>query len=268
MTKSVGTPGGIRLRTLRENASRTQLEIEFEASLGTGYLQRVESGKVGQPERETLERILTALGARYTERRDVLELFGYIVNTPLPTDADIQWAIESCQAELHAAVFPCYLLDCSHRLLAWNHFFPKLFIRDNAKYLSTLVMLFNPAYGVTPRIVNQAEFFPAQIRAMRHQMQLIRGEQWSDDLVNDLLRTCPLFATYWATVQGAPHYLLPARPLVALELTVPEAGLLRFRLTSESFAQDRRFRVIYYLPADPQTMQQCVWWLGASTSAT
>jgi hypothetical protein len=33
---------------------------------------------------------------------------------------------------------------------------------------------------------------------------------------------------------------------------------MHFRLTSEPFAQDRRFRVIYYLPADPATMQQMI----------
>ena len=70
-----------------------------------GYLQRVESGKVQHPEKETLERILAALGARYSERRDILELFGYVVDAPLPNDEEIRWAIESCQQELDNAVF-------------------------------------------------------------------------------------------------------------------------------------------------------------------
>ncbi|MBX3085628.1 MAG: helix-turn-helix domain-containing protein [Anaerolineae bacterium] len=265
--KAVGTPGGNRLRTLRENADKTQLEVELEASLGIGYLQRVESGKVGQPEHETLDRILAALGARYTERRDVLELFGYVVDTPLPTDADIQWAVDACQAELHDAVFPAYVLDCAHRLLAWNHFFPKLFMRDDARFVSMLNLIFDPTYGVTPRIGNPDEFFPSQIRALRHQMQVIRGERWSEALINDLLLGCPTFATYWRAVAADQKYALPARPLVALELSVPPLDLLRFRLTSEAFAQDRRFRVIYYLPADPHTMQQCAIWVASRTNS-
>ena len=264
--KPVGTPGGNRLRTLRENAAKTQLVVEFEASLGTGYLQRVESGKVAQPERDTLERILTALDARYTERRDVLEMFGYVVDTPLPTDADHEWAIAACQTELRDAVFPCYLLDCAHRLLVWNHFFPKLFGLRDAKYLSALHLIFDPRYGVTDRIYNQAEFFPAQIRAMHHQMQSMRTEAWAIALVDDMLQHHPIFTKYWAMVSTAHTITLPARPLVPFEFIAPEIGLLRFRLTSESFAQDRRFRVIYYLPADPKTMQQCLDWLNVGAS--
>lgn len=92
MAKFSATPGGNRLRALRERAGRPQLEVELDASLGIGYLGRVESGKVRHPERETLERILAALGARYSDRRDLLELFGYVVDTPLPDAADVGWA--------------------------------------------------------------------------------------------------------------------------------------------------------------------------------
>jgi hypothetical protein len=41
---------------------------------------------------------------------------------------------------------------------------------------------------------------------------------------------------------------------------VPGIGELQFRLSSEPFAQDARFRTIYYFPADPITMQQCAAW--------
>ena len=65
-------------------------------------------------------------GARYSERRDVLELFGYLVATPLPTADEIAWARESCQHELHDVPFPAYVLDCFTRLIAWNRFVPRL----------------------------------------------------------------------------------------------------------------------------------------------
>src|SRR5512146_840408 len=125
--KKSDTPGGRQLRFLRESSAKTQLAVELEANLGLGYLQRVESGKVQRPERETLERILDALGARYTERRDILERFGYVVSAPLPDEREITWAITACQAELTAAPFPAYLLDCTHSLLAWNTLFPFVF---------------------------------------------------------------------------------------------------------------------------------------------
>src|SRR4051812_16285884 len=106
----MGTSGGNRLRWLREKAAKTQLAIELEAELGSGYLQRVEAGKVRRPERETLERILAALRASYTERQEALELFGYVVSTPLPEAKELEWAVKVSQNDLGTLAFPAYLL--------------------------------------------------------------------------------------------------------------------------------------------------------------
>ncbi len=259
--KKSDTPGGNRLKTLREFAGKTQLEVELDASLGMGYLQRVESGKVRHPERDTLERIVAALGARYTERRDILELFGYVVDAPLPNAEEIQWAIDACRAELRSAVFPAYLLDCAHQMVAWNAFVPKLYRLDpQAKRLSMLHIIFDPAYKVTPMIANPEEFFPAQIRALRYEMRLFRGEPWYGALIDEM-RHCEIFEKYWAQSETQQAYYIPARPLVPIELNLPVVGRLQFRLVSEQFAQDRRFRVIYLLPAEPRTMQQCLAWI-------
>lgn len=256
------TPGGNRLKALREDCGKTQLEVELEASLGIGYLQRVESGKVRYPERDTVERILTALGAHYTERRDILELFGYIVDTPLPDEAEIQWAIAQCQQELDSAIFPAYLLDCGHRLLTWNHFIPRILNIEKLKNrVSMARVLFDPAYDFTPRVANQAQFFTAQVRALRYEMRLFRGESWYTSLIELLLRECPLFAAHWTPESAEQNRAgIAARPLIPIVLRVPQVGLLSFRITSEPFAQDRRFRMMYYIPADAATIQQCVLW--------
>lgn len=255
--KHAGTPGGNRLRALRDYMGRTQLDIELDASLGIGYLQRLESGKVKYPEHDTLERILAALHAPYMERRDILELFGYVVDTPLPTEAETRWAVDACRDELQMAVFPAYLLNCAHEMLVWNAFIPRMFTAQVGT--SVLRMLFDPAYELNRTIANPDEFFPAQIRALRYEMRLMGGEAWHKARIDDLLLTAPLFAKYWTASGQNPA--LAARPLIPLELRLPEIGLLRFRLTAEAFAQDRRFRLIYYIPADPPTMQQCIVWL-------
>ena len=255
----------MRLRALREYTGRTQLEVELDASLGIGYLQRVESGKVRYPERDTLERILGALGAHYTERRDILELFGYVVDTPLPDEPETRWAVDVCRAELDDAVFPAYLLDCGHRLLAWNVFVPRLF-RDTLPAIETdrasmLRVLFDPAYHLTGRIANPVLFFPAQIRALRYEMRLFRGESWYDALIAALRSECSLFERYWAASPADQRAsLIAARPLVPLELHTPDGLVLRFWLTSEPFAQDRRFRIIYYVHAESSTIQHCIAW--------
>jgi transcriptional regulator with XRE-family HTH domain len=258
------TPGGNRLRALREARGKTQLEVELDASLGTGYLQRVESGKVRHPERDTLERIVTALGAQYTERRDILELFGYLVDTPPPSEEEIGWAVGLCQAELHNAVFPAYLLDCAHQLLAWNAIFPRLYdVRKfpSEKRLSMLRLLFDPKYGFTDLVANPDTFFPATIRALRGETQLVHGEAWHEAVIAELSADCPKFEHYWTLSHSIPAYPVAARPLTTLEVNAPQAGLLKFRVTSEHIIQDRRFRMIYTIPADPATME---WSLGGS----
>src|SRR5258706_12950368 len=98
--KEARTAGGKRLRALREARNMTQLDVELEGSLGIGYLQRLELGKVQHPERDTLERILAALGAKFGEHREVLELFGYVLAITVPTESEIRWAIDVFQAEV------------------------------------------------------------------------------------------------------------------------------------------------------------------------
>ncbi len=261
------TPGGNRLRALREFHGKTQLDVELDASLGIGYLQRLELGRVQQPERDTLDRILSALNAHYTEKREILELFGYVVNAPLPTLDDIEWAISVCQAELESAVFPAYLLDCGHRLLFWNDLVPHLLDTSLAKFppaasyqSSMLKYVFDADYGLTERVENGDVFFPAQIRALRYEMQRFHDEEWYEALIDDMLG-CDKFRQYWNTEKSSPVHI-PARPLTPLIMQVDGIGVLNFRLISESFVQDHRFRVIFYIPSDPKTIQQCLNWLA------
>ena len=279
--QKMGTPGGNRLKALRDYVGRTQLDVELDASLGIGYLQRVESGKVHHPERDTLERILAALGARYTERRDILELFGYVVDAPLPDEIEIGWAIDACRGDLDGAIFPAYLLDCAHRLLAWNALVPKLFrfetrtpspspsgqgeqntddksqITSEVERVSMLRMIFDEAYGIAPLIANPDVFFPAQIRALRYEMSHFQGAAWSSAVLDNLMGYST-FAQYWTQAESEPVHPVAARPLAPFEIHLPEVGRLQFRLVSEPFASDRRFRVLYYLPADSATMGWCL----------
>lgn len=267
--RPAGTPGGAKLRALREGTGRTQLRVEIEAALGTGYLQRVESGRVAQPARATLERILTALEARYSERREVLELFGYTVVTPLPTEAETAWACDVCQRELHEVPFPAYVLDCAHRLIVWNHYVPHLFgMAPDAPRLgglarqSLLAAWFAPDSPLTPLVAEPEALLPALIRALRSEMQQFRTEPWYAEVLAPL-HALPRFRHYWAVVEREPALASAARALVPVRLTMPGAGLLQFRLSSEPFVRDARFRLVYYFPADLATMHQCAAWAAS-----
>ena len=264
--RGVATPGGARLRALREGAGKPQLWVEAEAELGCGYLQRVESGKVAQPERPTLERILAALEARYSERREILELFGYTVATPPPTEEEIAWARAVCRRELHEVPFPAYVLDCTHRLIVWNRHVPRLLgVAPDDPTLrrlagrSLLEAWFDPGSPLAPLVVEPDLFLPALIRALRYEMQQFRTEAWYAALLARL-NALPRFRHYWAAVEQEPAPAGAARALVPVRLAVPGGDCLQFRLSSEPFTRDARFRMIYYFPADPATMHQCAAW--------
>ena len=262
-----GTPGGARLRALREQAGRTQLWVEAEAELGSGYLQRVECGRVRQPGRATVERILAALGSRYSERREVLELFGYTVAAPLPTEDETAWAIEVCRRELHAVDFPAYVLDCAHRLVAWNRYIPHLFglgedgAPERLAGRSLIEPWFEPGSPLARLVAEPDRFLPALVRALRYEMQPYLGEPWCADVFARLWEL-PRFRRAWTAVEREPPAAGAARALVPVRLTVSGAGVLQFRLMSERFTRDARFRLIYYIPADPATMHRCEAWVA------
>jgi transcriptional regulator with XRE-family HTH domain len=259
------TPGGTRLRRLREEQHKTQLWVEAEADLGTGYLQRIESGRVAQPGRATLERILTALDVRYSERREILERFGYTVATPPPTAEEIAWARDLSQRELQAATYPAYVLDCTLRLIAWNRFVPALlglspddphfglWSRD-----SFLAAWFDPDSPITPLIAEPHLVLPALVRALRYEIRHrnLDDEPWFPPLLADLHRW-PRFHSAWLAVEVEPPAVSAARSLVPLLLNVPNHGQLRFRLSAEPFIRDARFRILSYFPADTAALSWC-----------
>lgn len=212
------TVGGERLRILRESRGKTQLELELDASLGTGYLQRLESGKVQQPERDTLERVLTALSSSFAERREVMQLFGYAVQLTIPDEAEIQWAINVFRAEMATITVPAYVLDCSHRLLTWNPLAAKLYslepftvAEDRTDYMSMPRLIFDPRLKVSPSIVNGEEFYPSQIRVLKYEQQRCGVDLWYEGFIEEM-RHCGEFDHYWSRY-GREQIQFTMRPL-------------------------------------------------------
>ncbi|MCI0710367.1 MAG: helix-turn-helix domain-containing protein [Chloroflexi bacterium] len=103
---------GLYLRALRQSYGKTQLDIELDAELGIGYLQRLERGKVQRPERATLLRIVNALGATFAERRTIFEHFGYTVPFSLPDDTETRQAIDTFLLEVAPDTIPpiCWIV--------------------------------------------------------------------------------------------------------------------------------------------------------------
>lgn len=267
MAVGVDLPGGLLLRRLREDVDRTQLWVELEAELGTGYLQRVESGRVVQPSRPTLERILSALDAPYAARRQVMDAFGYATQVPLPSDQDLDWARNVAATELESVPFPAYVLDCRHRLVAWNDYFPRLLeIAQDDPLLGRLAgkSMFSPWFepqSVLGRmVVDPDSFLPALVRAFRFEMHHFRAEEWHTPLIDELREEFPAFRELWERIEREPPPAGSARPVVPARLRMPSRRIVQFRLSAERFASDDRFRFIYYFPADAETMALCDEW--------
>jgi transcriptional regulator with XRE-family HTH domain len=267
----MATPGGALLRELREGRRRSQLWVEAEAALGTGYLQRLEAGRVARPGSATVERILDALGARYDERRTVLAAFGYAAATPLPTLADQRWAREECREILEVVDFPAYALDCANRLVAWNRFFscllgvgPRDPLPESLAGHSLVAPWFDPASRLAPLVAMPEQFLPALIRALRFEMRRFGDEPWYEPVVLAPLLALPRFRHYWEVVAQESELPGAGRALVPVVLDLPWAGRLQFRLAAEPFARDPRFRAIYYFPADARSMRQCAAWAEES----
>ncbi|MCC7367098.1 MAG: hypothetical protein IT306_01675 [Chloroflexi bacterium] len=267
------TPGGARLRAIREQAGRAQLWVEAEADLGTGYLQRVESGRVAQPSRVTVERILAVLDARYSEQREVLELFGYVVATPLPTEADFAWARDSCQHELHDVPFPAYVMDCVPRLIAWNGYVPRLLGLSGPAGEALLQrcvgeplfpLWFDPSAPFGRLVAEPEVFIPGMVRALRYEYSRFQPEPWIAETLQEMTARLPRFREVWEQATQLPAPISAARVLLPVKLDVPAAGRLLFRLVSEPFVRDTRFRLIYFVPADAPTLRQCAAWASGS----
>ncbi len=253
-----GTPGGLRLKTLREASGKSQLTVELEANLGLGYLQRLERGKVRQPERDTLERILAALEVEsFIERREILALFGYTFAPMPPTETEVHWAIQVFQSQVTHDTLPAYLLDCSHRLLAWNALALKLFSSLTPAVLMPQ-LIFDSVGGIATSVLNPESFFAAQIRILDYEHQHFGNEAWYGSFVSDMCHY-QVFNEYWHKHTLAHPAPVSMRPPTDLKLAL-NGGVAQFHLIAEPLSPDDRFRVIYYLPADRATILLCLDW--------
>ena len=258
-----GSPGGELLRRLRKAAERTQLWVEAEAELGTGYLQRIERGKILHPERETLERILSALDARFGERREVLERFGYVVTVEPPDTADRAWARLHCQHELGELTFPAYAIDCAFRVIAWNRLMAALFdpagdsVLRSFRDRSVLEGWFDPHSPIGRSVAEPDRFLPAMLRAARFEALQLGDPEWHRNLMADHARRLPRFRESVQQQSAGEEPIVSARALVPVRLMVGDGIACSFRLSAEPFLRDPRFRLVYFFPADEAALHWC-----------
>ena len=187
-------------------------------------------------------------------------MFGYTIDRPLPTEAEIQWACSVSGAVLQEISLPAYLLDCAHRLLAWNPLIIEFLSILSAELeaikssqLSLIDLWFTQSSTLSTLVHDPDTFYPRMIQALEHEMHPFRREQWCKELFAHWLHTLPLFRDYWLRRDQAPPPAVAARLLKSLSIKHAQAGLLHFRLATEPLNPDTRFRMVYYVPADTNT---------------
>jgi transcriptional regulator with XRE-family HTH domain len=261
------------LRNLRETAGLSQLAVELEADLGSGYLHKVELGKIKSPLKETLERILAAVGARHSDRRDALEAFGYNLAASLPTTAEIEWALKECGPAVQQVAMPAYLLDCALRPLLYNGYLCALLgASPNSKEMTGVLhrpifeQVFDSESWLFSRFNQHEDVLPILMMTLHIELVPYLSEKWCQELVEGCMRL-PLFKKYWEEVKQRGPYNIVASPLLPVQINSPLLGEITCRTSVEYLKRDSRFRVIYLIPVDQTSVDRLGRWASTERDA-
>lgn len=273
-TKVGPTSGGQYLKQLRERAGLSKTQVAEWA--GVRNYTRYESEERDRPTRETVEQILQVLATRFSERKEALQRFGYVVNTPAPTDEEISWACSICQPIMDALPFPCYMLDIRGYVLGWNSILPYMlgiphrtmdFILRPQR-MTLYQAFFDSRLKIADMMENRRAFLSHIIRVMRQdwEAEYVTEEPWCQELLAESFRRYPEFREYWAMAVNPPISEIPARPLTNLRVNT-RRGVVEVRIAIEKMSRDNRFKIVYLMPADARTLELCEAWKKEAAQA-
>jgi transcriptional regulator with XRE-family HTH domain len=192
---------GRRIKYFRKRAGLSQLELEAELGASSGYISRVESGKVN-PNKETIAKISSVLNLRPTEINYILNL-GY----DDVSEEDIQNAEKTFSTLLNSEKVYAYLLDNKSRIVALSSGFESL-ARGNGldpkKLLNHHVaeVLFDP--DIARGNFSEEEFEQTAIPVVAVLLQeryFMLQEAWWQELIKRL-NNLPDFKRIWNKVQN------------------------------------------------------------------
>jgi transcriptional regulator with XRE-family HTH domain len=272
-----GVNGGAMLRRLRQAAGLTLADVagrldDANIRVDAAHLQRIETGQIARPTADTLESILKAgLNAAYLVRRDVLDAYGYRLPWALPTEQEIEEARQLCAPEVSTATWPTYFMDYALRIWGWNRYFPRLIGRsvgdpaiERFIGLTHIEILLNPALGATQQVANAGEFVPLMLTMFKSETRPYQRDPWFLDLLQRG-HSWPGFMELWETLPDDADRVLPAQPVLPIEIHVPGVEpVMRFRITHITVAHDPRFRIVHLIPYGATTLRECAMWAEAA----
>lgn len=265
------TTARLKVAQMRENRRMSQRILGELSGVGKSWVGRFERGETEQPQYNRLSAILDALNDKQPipiqDREWIMASFRFGDQYPIPSKSEIAVAQDEWENSYANIPYPAYYVDCSQRLLDFNVFAPKLVgltKGDPRTKDFENITIFDLLFNVAPKyveIVNPAEYVPDLIRSMKTQELRYRSESWYDSYIENVKEKYPGFAIMWDSVAYDELNPLSLGNNIPIQLAVPSAGLLTFRLVPISFNADPRFQVVQWIPMDLKSMLQCVTWV-------
>ncbi|NJN83623.1 MAG: hypothetical protein HC802_15960 [Caldilineaceae bacterium] len=174
-----------------------------------------------------------------------------------------------CQPLMDRLPFPAYLMDIQGYVWAWNKHVPRM-LQLRPKRLDFLLRparmtlyqgFFHPSFRIGELMENRELFLTHNIRVLRQDWERERclEETWCQEALAYSFRHYPEFKKFWDLAENPPISEIPARPLTNLRFRSP-SGTLEFRVAIEKMTRDDRFKVVYLMPADAATLEECARW--------
>lgn len=270
--------GGRLLRSLRKARRETMINIAADAEITYKTLQGIETGSTKSPSIETLRRIIDALDAIVPvpigERQKIFVAYGYKKPYPLPTQVEIDTAIQEWKEKYRHVPYPAYLVDCGQRLLDWNQYAPRLLgLKNDDIQLNQFieVTIYDVTFALSNsfvKILNRDEYLLDLMRTIKAEDAVFQHEGWYHDHLHKIREKYPEFAALWNEVQIDSAGQFELGNNTPIELDIPGTGLLTFRLSRINFVSDIRFFVVQWIPMDDMTMLQCLIWVKEAVKSS
>lgn len=256
---------GEALRELRKSRSFSIEQLAADAEISAPALSHIENGLVEQPKLDTLRKLFSVLNEKsdvlFSERKMILEGFGYKCLGDLPNTTDIKHAVKAWSVPFKQTGLPAYLVDYAQRVHDINDVALRFLGIDpevEASFGWTVFDLaFNERFQNNVIITNRDEFILQMVKVMKSEFVSLMAEEWCINCIRDTQSNYPIFKTIWESINASETPEVGVRTMGPIHLSIDGMGDLSFDLVGTDLISDPRFRAIQYIPCDSNTYQKC-----------
>lgn len=253
------TLGGY-IKDLRLQKNISQLEIAF--ALGwkePSRLSRIEQGKVENPPRELINKLIDAMHLSEEEKNQLL-----VVGNYLPTKEEILEARKKIDPILNSWPYPASSRDYTWRIISTNQkLYEALGIPPQGqkeieeKLPSIIEVVFDPNFPLnkvkTPQDEKERrEFMLRMLRQFRYAQRIRTHENWYKNLLQKMMSN-NLFRELWLEIQSNSENKSDIVDFSNKTLELRDGKHLNFYFFIMPIFGDPRFFVELYVPKDIET---------------